>query len=189
MSLASAHPMRLLCLTVTPRFRLGRRMNPDKRDKQLADRALREGWDLARLLQELRQYNDNLPAPQPQSATLVAAGTGEKIELMEDRVAKGYAACHPADVRLDGDPTQALTATRNLNGSDTELEACDVRQFALEHGWGSAIAEVHKSRRISSLDKEAICDDILMEHDPDPTTTTKLRKIDELLTVMRSRKS
>lgn len=178
--------MRLVCLTVTSRLRLGWRMNPDTRDKQLADRALREGWDLARLLQELRQYNDNLPAPQPPSPTLIAAGTSEKVDLMEARVEQGYAACHTADVRLDGSDTQALTATRNLNGSDTELEACDVRQFALEHGWGSAIAEVHRSRRISSMDKEALCDDILMEHDPDPITTAKLRKIDELLTVTRS---
>jgi hypothetical protein len=157
---------------------------PD-RDVELADRAIRERWDLRRLMEELRSTSPATFSPKPKPPpTRAAAGTPEKIEVMLRRREQGFAVTSDADPRLDGRMLEALTATRNMNGSDTEREAVDVRGFVCERDWKRALVEIDQAK-ISEAQKEMLADEVLARADPDYEMTKRLQRIDELLLVVR----
>lgn len=180
----SSQPVRL-------RLRIHRRhpVTPDQQDKQLADRALRERWDLRRLLVELRRLSGTFaPMPEPPGPTEAAAGTPEKVEELRQRRQLGYALHHDLDPRLDSRANEALASIRNLNGSDTELEAVEVRGFVCERDWKRVLVEIDQAR-ISEAQKDMLADEILARADPDYEMSKRLRRIDEVLLVVRQKRA
>ena len=164
-----------------------RTVTPEQQDKQLADRALAERWDLRRLLVELRRLSASFaPMPEPPGPTEAAAGTSEKLEELAKRRQLGYALHHSLDPQLDSRTNEALAGSRNLNGSDTELQAVAVRGFVCERDWKRALVEIDQAR-ISEAQKEMLADEILARADPDYEMSKRLRRIDEVLLVVRQK--
>lgn len=162
-----------------------------KSEYELAEQALRENRGLQWLLRELRALSPAFqPGIEPPTPTKEAPRTPEKIRLMEERRRLGFALHHEDDPHLDGMSGQALRATRNMNGSDTEFEAVDVRLFVVESGWEKALEAIDdpnnpEMKILSAMDKEAMADDVLAFADPDPDMAKRLQRIDELLMLAR----